>query len=275
MVDQFTSGNDPLAKKTYNLNGAGTSPAASILPSDPILEGLGISFQVRHHLASSILSAFSGLTSPASTSELSMSQDSVDPLLYRSEFAAGAGPTAGFAGLTGFVRVVMQDSFGREEVTVVERQLNIAALPDDAVQVENTDGEMIDVNLAKFPGVIPTVKQTCRVRFFPTWADEFSIRHFGGSSHCSVYSRNDSNGEVGISNSDVVREYRQVADQLERIVLARSIIGGNETHNLVFRFVSTIDAVSLVVDVNVDVITASCFPFLARGPEFPAWVPGT
>lgn len=265
-----TSGNDPLDKKSIHLNGAGAHLDNPIPPSDPILEGLGMSFQVRQHLTDSVPTAFSGLISPATT-PIALVQDSVDPLLYRSDFAAGSGPSIGFVGKKAFFRILMIDKGGTAE-TSIEKQVHIAALPDDAIQVRNTAGAFIEVNVSRFPTQVPVVKQFCEVKLFESWIDEFRIKHYGGSSHVSVYDRAD--GESGIKNDDVVRQVKVPIDQLNRIVLVRRLFSGAALHQITFRFRSVKDG-SLLVDVDVDLITNDCFPKMSRGSEFPDWVVGT
>lgn len=274
MVTQavITSGNDPLGKKSFTLNGAGTSPDAAILPADPILEGLGVSLEVRHHIEDSDISAAAGLTSPAGDAALPLVKDGADPLLFTSQFVAGSGPTAGFTGKKGYLRVTMRERFGGTEQTVVERQLHVAALPDHAVQALDTAGALVDVNLARFPSVVPTVDQHLKVRLFADWADEFSIRHFGGSAVVSVFSR--LGGENGTLNPDVLREVEVPVEQFERVVLTRDVFSGTKVHQMTFRFRSVAGSGDFV-DIDVDVKTDACVTFLARGPEFPGWVVGT
>lgn len=240
------SGNNDLTKKTLILNGAGSSL------SNPILKGLGLSFNLRFFNREEKVKATEDIVSPALKTDLPLTQGVVDTLLFFHEMAAGDRVFDKKA----FIRFELIDSFSGE-VNVVEKQLFVASLPDDAVQVLDKNGNWISVNIDRFPAAIPTVSTQCPVRFFDSWKDEFEIKTFGGSEFVSAF---DTGGLelVRGDDQDVIHEEQKTIKYFHRIQLIKSHPLLEDTHNITFRFRSLKNS-ERSVDVNIRVKTAACY----------------
>ena len=278
-TENFLSiGNDHLFKRTLTLQGAGAYPDDSILPADPILEGLAFDLRVRLNRGEELVrvTGFLDSVSPATATPLTLTLDPGDPLLRSQRIVAGSGPTTGLVGARIFARFVF-DRPGTLEASEVEREFYLASLPDHAIQVRETaSATFVSVNKARpsLPSA-PLVPPQAEVRFFSEWADEFEIFHYGGAKFVSVWSRDDPGSEGGFENTWVIRENQVPIGDLRRLLLVRPIVTVESTHLLRFRFRAERDSTDYV-DVDVDVRTpATCIPFNTRGPEFPDWVPGT
>lgn len=243
-----------ILKTAFLLNGAGNDQY------NPILSGLPIVLKVRFVASITGLSGRIGSEFPPTT-PITFTVDGEDALLYTHTALAGTAPwTTGKK----YVRLTFTDiATGKE--TTWDKQVYIAALPIDAVQVYDVvTRTWRSVNYETIPSIVPSVCQMCGIRFFNSWYDDFRIARYGGASHVSVYDVGTT--ETESTHTQVRRRTKDSISSVHYVYCEKHVSATEEYHDFLVTFRSEPTS-SNVVNVRVRVKTLACYGMEIKDPE--------